>query len=105
VEYVGELKALANQMSAREQAKLSQIEKRLTELEEEKALLEARRDLASTANQRALNFQPVLGSDYQCPACWIVDKERAALGPISGEPHKDFFRCSRCNEAFGFVSR
>jgi len=105
VEYLGELKALANEMAAHEQAKLSQIEKRLTELEDEKAALEARRDLASTARERALNFQPVLGADYQCPACWVVGEERAALGPISGEPHKDFFRCSRCHEAFGFVSR
>jgi len=105
VEYVGELKALANQMAAREQAKLSQIEKRLTELEEEKASLEARRDLASTAHERALNFQPVLGADYQCPSCWIVGKGAASLRPIDGKPGKDLFRCGRCDEEFSFIAR
>ena len=105
MEYVGELKALANKAAAGEHAKLALIEKRLTDINDEKASLEARRDLSSTAPQRALDFQPVLGADYQCPTCWIKYERRAALRPITGPPDEDLFRCSSCHEVFSFIGR
>jgi hypothetical protein len=105
MEYVGELKAIAHQMAAREQAKISQLEKRLATIEDEKALIEVQLQLARTSRQRAHDFQPVLGADYQCPTCFIKGKGLGALGTIVGKSFEVRFRCSRCDEEFSFSAR
>jgi hypothetical protein len=49
-------------------------------------------NLASGAAERAANFDPMLGSDFQCTRCWVLDKNRSALRPR----HGDLFECVTC---------
>jgi predicted RNA-binding Zn-ribbon protein involved in translation (DUF1610 family) len=74
----------------------ARIEEELLELEEQKATLIARRDAVRLGPQRLLNFKSALGTDFQCPRCWIHNEIRSTLSPIPGTDDKDLFRCPTC---------
>jgi hypothetical protein len=49
------------------------------------------RDLASGAPERATNFVPMLGGNFQCTRCRVLDNNRSSLSPLPQN-----LRCDVC---------
>ena len=99
----GELKECAHHFAQEAQSRLAQIEREIAEIDERKAQLTAQRDLIRSASERAFDFEPMLGSDFQCPRCWIESETRSFLRPVRSEkPREDIFRCNRCEFEYSF---
>jgi hypothetical protein len=62
------------------------------QLREARSKYNAAADLASRAAERTAHFVPMLGSNFQCPRCWVCDENRSPLMPIP----VDLFRCNVC---------
>jgi hypothetical protein len=93
----GELKQVARQLADSAKVRLARIEEEIAEIEERKAQLLSEREAVRNAAERALNFLPMRGIDYQCPRCWINHKTRAMMEPIlSQKPKEDVLRCIQC---------
>src|SRR5271157_1071839 len=93
-----QIKDMAAEMAAHSQQRASNLQRELAETEDRKAQLEAQLHAANLAHKRLAEFQVKIGTDYQCPRCWIDHETRAALTPIGGGTDKeDFFRCHTCN--------
>ena len=71
----------------------AEVERRQREVSEGLDDLAAKLKLAKAAVDRRDDFQPIIGSHYQCPYCWINDGTRASLTPIPD----DMFRCEECD--------
>ena len=53
--------------------------------------------MMSLAHNRLADLRVKLGTDYQCPVCWIRRGVRSNLDPIGfGTNAKDLFRCAQC---------
>ena len=89
----------ANELKAAE----ARIEQEIRDIEEMIAALIARRNSARLSHQRLLNYTPTLGSDYQCPRCWVDHEVRSVLTPVLGTDSEDF-RCDVCGFHIG-ISR
>jgi hypothetical protein len=87
----------ANELKAAE----ARIEQEIRDIEEIIAGLVARRDSARLSHQRLLNYTPALGSDYQCPRCWVDHEVRSVLTPVPGTDTEDCFRCGVCGFQIG----
>ena len=57
-------------------------------------------ELAHSANDRANSFVPQMGSNYQCPICWIDESKQSDLNTASGSDVEDIMHCSRCGSDF-----
>ncbi len=51
---------------------------------------------AELAAIRASIFNPKIGTQYQCPACWVRKEKRAALEAIPTRTKDDAFECDAC---------
>ena len=69
-------------------------------VEERLAEIEAIRNTARLAAQRFGNYMPILGVDYQCPRCWVINENRSALRPVPSNTIDDVLRCDSCSEDF-----
>ena len=68
----------------------------LREIEKRKREIDAKLDAAHRAVKRSIDFKVRIGSDFQCPGCWVRDKVRSTLTPIPGTKHADIMRCHTC---------
>jgi hypothetical protein len=99
----GELRKYAQDFADKAQERLTRIEREIAKIEEKQARLLAQRNEMRSVPERALNFEPTLGPDYQCPRCWVDDETRATLRPVASErPRQDVFRCNRCRFEYIF---
>jgi uncharacterized small protein (DUF1192 family)/DNA-directed RNA polymerase subunit RPC12/RpoP len=92
-----QLKQAAIEIADRLEARVSQLDREIAGLEQERAKKQAERDLASRAPQRLANFPVQVGSDYLCPRCWIEEGKRSPIAPIPSETRDDIFRCPLCS--------
>ena len=51
---------------------------------------------AGRSSQRAADFVPTRGIDFQCPRCWIFDEKASGLTPLP----EDVFRCETCGQRY-----
>ena len=72
----------AEQISLKVQRRAQTIKARLDEIERQKAAIEAELYSTDSVLQRAVNFRPCIGRDFQCPRCWIRNEARSALHPF-----------------------
>jgi hypothetical protein len=73
------------------------LDAKVVELEEKKLAAELAFKNASLAHQRALDFQPSIGGDFQCPTCWVERGERRTLRNIKSDSDAyDIWRCTVC---------
>jgi hypothetical protein len=94
---------IARRMALHQQHEASGLQNQINEIEDRKAKLLAERDLARGARERLANFEVKIGTDYQCPDCWISRGIRSALYAIgSNERRLDAFRCRTCNQVWEF---
>src|SRR5262245_42063967 len=79
---------VTNDIVARAQA----LEPERQQIEIRKAAIEMLMLSAHIAHQRMLKFQAKIGSDFQCPRCWVVDEAQSKLIPLPG----NILRCRVC---------
>jgi hypothetical protein len=91
-----ELLARANEVAERLDAKSGQLKQELLEIQIRTKQIEAALHNADVANKRLLNYRPTLGSDYQCPDCFIKNEVRSSLRAIPGKGTHDLFKCPTC---------
>src|ERR1700675_4038863 len=72
------------------------LQTELREIERRKGEIEAKLHAADFAHKRSLNFRPRIGSDFQCPRCWVQNETRTALRPDDSNTRDDIFRCHIC---------
>jgi len=68
---------IANDLEGRNLHLHKEIEDAALKITELKLTLEA----SSLARQRSLDFSPTLGSDFQCPECWVRSGIKSMLIP------------------------
>jgi hypothetical protein len=91
-----ELKRLALDYASNMQRGITEIDRKLAQIEQEKLELNAERDKAHAALERAADFPVKGGRDYPCPICW-VDGITSFLRPAASDTRKDAFRCPTCH--------
>jgi hypothetical protein len=72
------------------------LESQLQEIKKLKLEIEAECQAASLAPKRLLKFQPKIGTEYQCPRCWIEHERRSSLRPVASGGRDDLMRCNTC---------
>lgn len=75
---------------------IPELEQNLRETEKQKLEIEAALQLARLRPERALDFQPTFGGDYQCPRCWACDGVHSTLSNLPGTSKFDLYRCPEC---------
>ena len=86
------LQSLANRLFANAGAEVERCQREVSEAQKRLDDLAAKLKLAKAAVDRRDDFQPLIGSNYQCPYCWINDGTRAPLALIPT-------RCSNARNA------
>lgn len=77
-------------------AQLRQLEREQAGVEQRIAEIKAQLEAARVAQKRLLNYQPSIGTDFQCPRCWVVNEIRADVRPIPSQTSDDIMRCGTC---------
>ena len=72
------------------------LEPQLQEINKLKLEIEAECEAASLAPKRLLKFQTKIGTEYQCPRCWIEHERRSSLRPVPTGTRDDMMKCSVC---------
>lgn len=90
----------AAQIAERLTRKDAELQKRSRELQFELKKIETQRDFAGGAAKRLLDFHVTVGTDYQCPNCWISEGVHHALYPVPSTNSDDIMRCGRCGFDF-----
>jgi ribosomal protein L37AE/L43A len=95
----------AKRYAANAQARLSKLEADLKDIERQKAEVEAKCQAARVATKRLLKFEVQIGSEYQCPRCWIEHERRSALRGVASRTSDDIMACRICGAEFVIPSR
>jgi hypothetical protein len=96
-----QFRAFAQEIAQRAQSRVLDLEREIFDLETVLAKKKAERDSASLAPQRLANFDVKLGTDYQCPSCWIERETRSSLRPTrNGTDTEDYVGCPKCHREF-----
>jgi len=99
IQIAKELAALANDEALSYQKEIDETKRRLDELT-------AKLKAAQEAPARLDGFDVQIGSDYQCPHCWMKDGIKSTLRPV-GNPDGDAdrFRCNACDRIIEIPAR
>lgn len=88
---------VANDLEGRNLALKREIQEIELRLAERKAALE----LGGFPLERARDFVPSLGGEYQCPVCWVSRQRQSRLRPIDNpDSQDDIFACRECGSDF-----
>lgn len=77
-------------------ARADRLKADLKEIEARKLAIDAELERAQGAAKRRLNFQPRIGTKYQCPRCWVLRSVNSSLSAIKRPPDHDVLRCDTC---------
>lgn len=94
------LREEANRHALRLEVKDRTLQRELTNIEARKAEIQAVRDKIGGASERAVNFRAKLGTNFQCPCCWIENEVGSTIAPIEGDETTDRFLCATCGQQF-----
>lgn len=95
---IGErLQVLAREIARRAQFRLAVLSREEAEIDRRKVQIETERKNISGAARRAIDFRPLIGTDYQCPRCWVDHEKQSILLPILGQTRNDLFHCDECD--------
>ena len=87
----------AADIAAEHQQRVDKLERELRELEARKLQVEEALRTARIIPKRLARFQVKVGTDHQCPRCWLQQEARSTLEPIGGGTrHEEYFRCRSC---------
>jgi hypothetical protein len=89
----------ANAIAQAAQHRAIELKREIVGLEEQLAEKNAALESSHRAHDRLLNFHQLVGSDYQCPRCWIEDEMRVPLHPVPADAdNRDQLACERCGD-------
>ena len=94
---VEQLQTVAREIARRAQFRLAMLDREEAKIDRRKAEIATEREDISDAAQRALDFRPAIGADYQCPRCWVDHRKQSILQPIASQTGNDLFRCEDCH--------
>ena len=97
-----ELKQAAIRIANYVQGDALELKRELLEVQARESQLQASIHAAGIARERARNFVPLLGGDYQCPSCWVERERKAGLRPVDSPNRNDNFVCRECGLEFTF---
>jgi hypothetical protein len=82
------------------------LEPQLEEIEKLKLEIEAECQSGRLAPKRLLQYEFKIGTEYQCPRCWIYHERRSALHPASSaSADQVIMRCQTCAADFVISTR
>ena len=87
------VQSLADRLVANAGAEVERCQREVSEAQKRLDGLATKLNVAKSAVDRRNDFQPLIGSHYQCPYCWINDGTRSSLTLIPD----DMFRCEECD--------
>ena len=71
-----------------------------TDVTAELASVEIERRVARSALQRLRDYVPFIGSYFQCPRCWVYEKNRVWMESVISGDNSDAMRCIGCTGTF-----
>jgi len=80
------------------------LQTELKHIEKRKVEIDAKLQTVRRAHQRALDFRPSIGADFQCPRCWVEKALRSTLRPVGSDPRLNILRCGTCCAEFTATS-
>jgi hypothetical protein len=89
----GELRQMAHEAALRAKSRASRLNTEYLEAEDRLSTLKAKLDFENFSEDRLLNFKVKIGTDYQCPICWIDNERRASLRPAHTDDGEGALRC------------
>jgi hypothetical protein len=92
------LASKALEYAANFENKATKLKSDLEKIKRRERLVEWELDTARKAIQRANDFNNRIGSDFQCPRCWIYHKGTTALTLVPGT--NDIFVCGVCKAEY-----
>jgi hypothetical protein len=77
------------------------LEPQLQQIEKLKLEIEAECRAARLAPKRLLEYKFQIGTEYQCPRCWVYHERRSGLQPAnSRNADRAILRCQACATQF-----
>lgn len=95
-----ELQQQALVLANEKQRTVLDLEKKKADMEMKLHQIEAQLDMARLSHKRFPDYRPEIGTDYQCPRCWINNERRSTLVPIPSDNDTDTLRCRNCGIDF-----
>lgn len=91
------LQTVAREIARRAQFRLAVLDREEAELDRRMAEIGVERANIRGAAQRARDFRPMIGTEYQCPRCWVDHKKQSVLQPMASQTENALFRCQDCD--------
>lgn len=86
------------------EAEIKKLDARPFNIQKRKAELESKIKARSIYLKRFGNFQPLVGTEFQCPRCWMKDEVRAGLDVTNVRGGRYWrqaeLHCWRCHQDF-----
>ena len=101
--FQSKLKEAAEKLAAMAKTRISDLDREISELAQEKARLVDKRDSARISVERAANYRAVHGLKYLCPYCWVIRDQISPLVHILSPTNTETFRCDSCQSEFPVV--
>ena len=98
--FQSKLKEAAENLAAMAKTRISDLDRKISELAQEKARLVDKRDSARTSVERGANYRAVNGLKYQCPYCWVMRAQMSPLMHILSPTNAETYRCDSCQSEF-----
>jgi hypothetical protein len=91
--------SLAREIADASQNKAERLKSQLHELQKQEAKIQRELELAQSAAQRLVNFDPSINGHIQCPDCWMNRAQHVSMRNVPAEPgdHRDIFECRVCH--------
>jgi hypothetical protein len=71
-----------------------------TDVAAELASVEIERRIARSALQRFRDYVAFISPDFQCPRCWVYEKNRVRMESVISGDNSDVMRCLGCTSTF-----
>ena len=101
--FQSKLKEAAENLAAMAKTRISDLDRKISELAQEKARLVDKRDSARTSVERGANYRAVNGLKYQCPYCWVIRDQMSPLVHSLSPTNAETYRCGSCQSEFPVV--
>ena len=98
--FQSKLKEAAEKLSAMAKTRISDSDREISELVQEKARLVDKRDSARTSVERCESYRAVHGLKYLCPYCWVIHGQTSALVYLLSPTNAETYRCDACQSEF-----
>ena len=98
--FQSKLKEAAEKLSAMAKARISDSDREISELAQEKIRLVDKRDIARISVERGATYQPAHGLKYLCPYCWVIHGQMSPLVYLLSPTNAETYRCDSCQSEF-----